>query len=94
MAKTRPLILLASQEYAPASIADTFEIVKEPMPSSLVVKQRGSRHTWPQFRRQLMNGFGKPSALHSSRSVAPNVMVTFRCGLITIVGATLEKNKK
>lgn len=70
-AKTRPLLLSASHEYAPASSNRALLIVRTPFPFSFVITHRGSSHTWPQFNRQLMNGAGKPPASHSMRIVRP-----------------------
>ena len=92
-AKILPLLLRASQVYAPASSGRAWLIVRVPVPLTLVEITRSPSGILPQLRRHTIMGVGVPIALHLMVKVPLTSTSISGSGLSTIDGVAGKKEK-
>ena len=90
MAKMLPLLLMASQVYAPASVYLTSVIVRVPRPSWLTTVTRSPDGIFPQFRRHTISGVGTPTASQKIENWPPSSTSSSDTGGTVITGAAVE----
>lgn len=83
--KCVPIELMISHEYAPESRTSTPSQVSTPYPLLLVEWHFSG--TWPQFKRQTINGTGTPTARHEILNVSPGWRLTSGGGGWATTGA-------
>lgn len=83
-----PLMLIASQEYAPWSSIWISGQINLPTPLSLVDRHFGG--TWPQLRRHTTSGAGTPTAVHEISKSAPTSRVTLGGGGEIMIGFAIK----
>ena len=87
-----PLLLIASQVYAPASVYLTSVIVRVPLPPWLSTLTRFPVGIFPQLRRQTMRGVGTPTASQKMENWPPSSTSSSLTGGTVITGAAVKKH--